>query len=68
VGTDGQPRIGFSWLGGAANMDGATWYSSGITEGGCAAMINLTNDMDFDARGIGARGGYGGFYCLALEP
>ena len=68
VGTDGTPRIGFSWRGGAALMNGSSWYSSSITEGGCADMINLTNQMDFNARGIGARGGYGGFYCLALTP
>lgn len=68
VGEDGTPRIGFSWKGGAANMDGAMWYASNITEGGCAAIVNTTDSMDFSIRGIGARGGYGGFYCLALEP
>lgn len=70
VGTDGAPVIGFSWKGGAAEFPGSRWYSNsfGGTEGGCAAEINLEYTMDFQARGIGARGGYGGFYCLALEP
>ena len=68
VGTDGTPTIGFSWKGGAANREGSMWYASDITEGGCAPIINITNQMDFSIRGIGARGGYGGFYCLALEP
>lgn len=69
VGEDGTPMIGFSWWGGASMFPGTGWFfSSGITEGGCAPIINLTNAMDFAIRGIGARGGYGGFYCLALEP
>jgi hypothetical protein len=69
VGEDGTPMIGFSWMGGAGSFPGTGWYfSSGITEGGCAPIINLTDEMDFSIRGIGARGGYGGFYCLALEP
>ena len=69
VGTDGAPLIGFSWRGGAASFPGSGWFfSAGGTEGGCAPIINLTDAMDFSIRGIGARGGYGGFYCLALEP
>ena len=69
VGEDGTPMIGFSWYGGASMFPGSGWYfSGGITEGGCAPIINLTDDMDFSIRGIGALGGYGGFYCLALEP
>lgn len=70
VGTDGTPMIGFSWKGGAGAIPGSSWFSNtgGITEGGCAPIINLTFEMDFSIRGIGARGGYGGFYCLALEP
>jgi hypothetical protein len=68
VGTDGKPMIGFSWKGGAANIEGSLWYGSEITEGGCADIVNITNSMDRSIRGIGALGGYGGFYCLALEP
>ena len=68
VGTDGTPTIGFSWNGGAAMFPGSGWYHSDITEGGCAPWVNLTDAMNFEDRGIGARGGYGGFYCLANEP
>jgi hypothetical protein len=68
VGTDGNPMIGFSWKGGAADFPGSMWYGSDITEGGCADIINITDSMDFSIRGIGALGGYGGFYCLALQP
>jgi hypothetical protein len=69
VGTDGTPAIGFSWLGGASMFPGTGWYYGGnITEGGCAPIINLKDSMNFSERGIGSRGGYGGFYCLADEP
>jgi hypothetical protein len=70
VGTDGTPMIGFSWRGGAGDIPGPSWYSNTmeITEGGCAPIINLEVEMDWEARGIGSRGGYGGFYCFALEP
>jgi hypothetical protein len=68
VGTDGTPAIGFSWRGGAALLFGGWYFSAFGTEGGCAPIINLLDSMDFSIRGIGARGGYGGFYCLALEP
>jgi hypothetical protein len=68
VGTDGAPTIGFSWNGGAALFPGSGWYFSNITEGGCEPWVNLTDAMNFADRGIGARGGYGGFYCLADEP
>jgi hypothetical protein len=70
VGTDGMPMIGFSWRGGAGAIQGSSWYSNTmmITEGGCAPIINLEYEMNFEDRGIGSRGGYGGFYCLAHEP
>ncbi len=68
VGTDGAPAIGFSWNGGAATFMGNGWYYYTGTEAGCAAYINLTNEMDPSTRGVGSYGGYGGFYCMALEP
>ena len=68
VGTDGTPRIGFSWLGGAASFPGSAWYTGNFNEAGCAALINLTDINDPLARGVGSQGGYGGFYCLALTP
>jgi hypothetical protein len=69
VGTDGAPSIGFSWNGGAATFEGNGWYYYTGTEAGCAAYINLDpRQMDMSTRGVGSYGGYGGFYCLALEP
>jgi hypothetical protein len=68
VGTDGTPRIGFSWRGGAATKPGSAWYTGMFDEAGCGAYINLTDSFDNDLRGIGSLGGYGGFYCLALTP
>jgi len=68
VGTDGTPRIGFSWRGGAATFPGSAWYTGTINEAGCADYINLTDSFDTSKRGVGSLGGYGGFYCLALTP
>jgi hypothetical protein len=68
VGTDGTPRIGFSWRGGAATFPGSAWYTGTINEAGCADYINLTDSFDTAKRGVGSLGGYGGFYCLARTP
>jgi hypothetical protein len=68
-GAAGKPRIGFSWRGGAGMAMGSMWYTGMFNEAGCAARINLDpRIMDLSTLGIGAQGGYGGFYCLALEP
>jgi len=70
VGTDGTPKIGFSWRGGAGAVNGSSWYSGQFNEAGCADYINITDMMGPDQlnkRGVGSQGGYGGFYCLALE-
>jgi hypothetical protein len=70
VGTDGTPKIGFSWKGGAGAVTGSTWYTGQFNEAGCADYINITDMMGPDQlnkRGVGSQGGYGGFYCLALE-
>jgi hypothetical protein len=70
VGTDGTPKIGFSWKGGAGAISGSSWYSGQFNEAGCADYINITDMMgpdQLDKRGVGSQGGYGGFYCLALE-
>lgn len=70
VGTDGTPKIGFSWRGGAGAVSGSSWYSGMFNEAGCADYINITDQMGPDQlnkRGVGSQGGYGGFYCLALE-
>jgi len=70
VGTDGTPKIGFSWKGGAGAISGSSWYSGQFNEAGCADYINITDQMGPDQlnkKGVGSQGGYGGFYCLALE-
>lgn len=70
VGTDGTPKIGFSWKGGAGAVSGSRWYTGNFNEAGCADYINITDDMgpdQLDKKGVGSQGGYGGFYCLALE-
>jgi hypothetical protein len=70
VGTDGTPKIGFSWKGGAGAISGSMWYTGQFNEAGCADYINITDAMGPDQlnkKGVGSQGGYGGFYCLALE-
>jgi len=68
VATDGTPHIGFSWRGGAATFAGSAWFgSTTFNEGGCAPGINLTN-ANMRNGTVGGGGGYGGFYCLALQP
>ncbi|HMI82962.1 MAG TPA: hypothetical protein VK550_02655 [Polyangiaceae bacterium] len=70
VGTDGTPKIGFSWRGGAGAINGSTWFTGQFNEAGCADYINITDAMgpdQLDKKGVGSQGGYGGFYCLALE-
>jgi hypothetical protein len=71
--SSGKPRCGFSWprsmgkttMGGGS---GSHWIS-GFDAGGCGAGIHITNDMGGMSDPIvGAGGGYGGFYCFALNP
>jgi hypothetical protein len=60
----GSPRCGFSWP-----MQNRTNWISGISEAGCAAGINIGNSFGGGGtRSIGSGGGYGGFYCFALNP
>jgi hypothetical protein len=44
-------------------------WMSALDEGGCGAGINL-NEMSGPDQGVtvGVGGGYGGFYCFALNP
>jgi hypothetical protein len=64
----GRPRVGHSWPRG--NMGGTmnNWMSS-LDEGGCAPGINLS-EMSIPTQDVtvGCGGGYGGFYCFALNP
>jgi hypothetical protein len=71
--TEGRPRVGHSWPrgggGGPGGGSGAHWISS-LDEAGCRAGINLI-EMGPPIPSIptvGSGGGYGGFYCFAMEP
>lgn len=69
--TEGKPQVGHSWPrntgGGGGGMD--DWRSS-LTESGCAPGVNLieTGGPNPNSNTVGSGGGYGGFYCFALEP
>jgi hypothetical protein len=61
---EGQPRVGHSW----PRMN-ESWIST-LTESGCAPGVNLIEmgpPMQ-SSNTVGSGGGYGGFYCFALEP
>jgi hypothetical protein len=55
----GKPRCGFSWP--RSNKD--NHWISGWDAAGCEPSVEA--DAQF---GIGGGGGYGGFYCFALNP
>jgi hypothetical protein len=59
----GTPRIGHSWPAGS----GMGWIQA-HSAGGCQAGINLVQGGGGSRETVGALGGYGGFYCLALTP
>jgi hypothetical protein len=65
VGSAGRPRVGVSW----PRSPGDGWISWGF-EGGCAPGYNLIEGAGATEgnMAVGSNGGYGGFYCLALEP
>jgi hypothetical protein len=75
--TEGQPRVGHSWPRIAPDLatraglrqDINSWMSS-LIESGCAPGVNLieTGPPSPDGNTVGDGGGYGGFYCFALEP
>lgn len=62
--TEGQPRVGHSW----PRMS-ESWMSV-LTESGCAPGVNLieTGPPNPNSNTVGSGGGYGGFYCFALQP
>jgi hypothetical protein len=75
---NGQPRYGMSWPrgggggpggGGRGGMDGSNWISAGSAPG-CAPGVSIqeTGPGFGDGSTVGSGGGYGGFYCFALEP
>ena len=60
----GSPRVGHTW---PANS-GMNWIQA-HSAGGCQAGINLVQGGAGTAAGsVGAMGGYGGIYCLAMTP
>ncbi len=65
VGSEGRPRVGVAW----PRVSGDHWISWGF-EGGCAPGFNLVDGAGPTEgnSAVGSNGGYGGFYCLALEP
>ena len=68
---EGRPRVGHSWPreGGPGPDSFNSWMSS-LDESGCAPGINLieTGPPDPFDNTVGSGGGYGGFYCFALNP
>jgi hypothetical protein len=71
---EGEPRVGHSWprgFGGGGGGGGSidSWMNS-LTESGCAPGINLieTGPPDPNSNTVGSGGGYGGFYCFAMNP
>jgi hypothetical protein len=70
---EGKPRVGHSWPRGTGwpilppgSME--NWISC-LDESGCAPGVNLQETGGPGTDGtIGSGGGYGGFYCFALEP
>lgn len=61
---EGCPRVGHSW---PRQGSGINWISVG-NEGGCAPGGELTERGGLDGtRRVGSAGGYGGFYCFALN-
>ncbi len=73
-GTEGRPRVGHSWPrggggGGPGGGSGANWMSS-LDESGCApgGSVIERGPPILSEDTVGSGGGYGGFYCFALEP
>ena len=61
----GRPRVGFSYPAGNRQH-----WISGQDEGGCGAGAVLVDSGGSDPSNpiVGSGGGYGGFYCFALQP
>ncbi|MEZ4448775.1 MAG: hypothetical protein R3B09_04780 [Nannocystaceae bacterium] len=84
LGSEGKPRVGHSWprymMGGGGggggmgpgmmgDVNSANWMSA-LTESGCAPGVSLIEmgPPQEDSVTVGSGGGYGGFYCFALNP
>ena len=61
----GKPWCGHSW---PRQGSGLSWMSS-ARDGGCAPCIDTMENGGVDRMCVGSAGGYGGFYCFAInEP
>jgi len=60
-----RPRTGWSW-----SIQNRIHWISGSDEGGCGAGINLVQNGGAQPNNpiVGSGGGYGGYYCFALNP
>jgi hypothetical protein len=64
--TQKQPRCGFAW---PRSTTGTFSWISGFNANGCGAGIEIVNNgAGSRTKIIGSGGGYGGFYCFALNP
>lgn len=61
---EGMPWCGHSW---PRQGSGQNWMSS-AADGGCAPCVSLVEMGGVRAPCVGSAGGYGGFYCFALQP
>lgn len=67
---NGKPAHGYAWpRGGRVGPSGSNWMSTSVAAG-CGAGIEIieTGPGSPTATFIGSGGGYGGFYCFALNP
>ncbi len=60
----GCPRVGHSW---PREVSGINWISV-WNEGGCAPGVVLDDFTPPGGPTVGSFGGYGGFYCFAIQP
>lgn len=67
---NGKPAHGYAWpRGGRVTNSGSNWMATGSAPG-CGKGIEIveTGPGSPNATFIGSGGGYGGFYCFALNP
>lgn len=69
---NGKPGCGFAWPRcgpGCTQKDGTNWITS-YDAPGCAAGVDVygSGGAPPGSTSVGAGGGYGGFYCFALNP
>ena len=64
--SNGRPRVGMSWPRGRGTR-GSQWISE-LDAPGCAAGVGTEGRPPPGSDKVGSGGGYGGFYCFALNP